>query len=86
MVSFGYKWEEIKDIDNSKITDSFSDQFDYYFQIGSMLHELGHNHGLGAGEYYTLGYVIDNTRLIAAAFYQPTEVILMGRIGGRENS
>ena len=60
MVSTGYKWEKIWS--NSDIGTDKEARDDYYRrQLRAVIHEIGHSHGLGLGEYYSLATLNDDT-------------------------
>ncbi|MFH0770315.1 MAG: hypothetical protein V1926_02960 [Candidatus Peregrinibacteria bacterium] len=60
LVTASYKWEKIWD-DNDIGTDEEARDDYYRRQLRAVIHELGHSHGLGLGEYYSLATLSDDT-------------------------
>ncbi|MBU1910914.1 FG-GAP repeat protein, partial [Patescibacteria group bacterium] len=58
--SFGYKLENIWNSNDISNDDEARDDY-YRRQLRSLIHELGHGHGLGLSEYYSIGNVTDDS-------------------------
>jgi hypothetical protein len=64
LIAFNLNWTRIysrAEIQRNKLK-ALETYNDYYVnQLSALAHEVGHLHGLGVGEYYSLGAIIDNT-------------------------
>ncbi|HWI41627.1 MAG TPA: Ig-like domain-containing protein, partial [Verrucomicrobiae bacterium] len=80
LVAFNLNWTRIysrREIEHNNLK-SLVNHNDYYVnQLGTMAHELGHLHGLGVGEYYSLGGIADQSGalpLISTSTVDPSDI------------